>query len=161
MNAVTIVGYSEEFQSEFARLNRAWIEQYFTLEPHDLEQLEHPETHVLSVGGTIFVARRGESVVGVCAVIPTGPGTFELAKMAVDPAAQGRGIGRKLGEAAIAWAVRRGAAKIWLESNRRLETALRLYRRLGFEEVPMGETPYARADIRMEMDLTNSEEERS
>jgi len=40
---------------------------------------------------------------------------------------------------------------VWLESNRILTTALNLYIRLGFVEVPITSTPYARADIRMEI----------
>ena len=47
-----------------------------------------------------------------------------------------------------------GAARLELVSNTRLETAIRLYRKHGFEEVPLdpGEV-YARADIRMRRPL--------
>ncbi len=76
-----------------------------------------------------------------------------MAKMAVDPDFQGRQIGKKLGEAVVERARTLGGNEIWLESNRRLIPALTLYERLGFVEVPMIETPYARADIRMSLKL--------
>jgi ribosomal protein S18 acetylase RimI-like enzyme len=80
--------------------------------------------------------------------------TFELAKMAVTPACQGRGLGERLGREAIAFARRAGAARLFLETNSSLPTAIRLYERLGFvrAEAPVP-SPYARADVYMEIDL--------
>jgi GNAT superfamily N-acetyltransferase len=150
---VTIMPYAPEDASAFRALNLTWIGRHFVVEPHDREQLDDPQTHILTVGGTILVARCGDSVVGVCAVIPEGADRYELAKMAVDPAFQGRGIGGQLCDAAVDWARTRGAASLWLESNRRLASALRVYRRAGFEEVPLVPSPYERADIRMEKKL--------
>jgi ribosomal protein S18 acetylase RimI-like enzyme len=82
------------------------------------------------------------------------PGVLELAKMAVSPAAQGRGYGELLMRAAIAHARRAGARKLMLVSNTRLAPAIRLYRKCGFREVAMEPgIEYARADIQMELDL--------
>jgi putative acetyltransferase len=149
---VEILLFEPALRDDFKRLNLAWIERYFTVEPHDLEQLNHPEACVES-GGMIFFARTEGDIVGTCALIRAKEGEFELAKMAVTPEVQGRGIGKKLGEVAIAWAKENGATRICLESNRRLETAIRLYERLGFREIPLGDTPYQRCDIKMEIDL--------
>ena len=148
-----VIGYAPALREHFLRLNLVWIERHFEVEPHDIEQLEDPEGYILESGGQVLFAIAEHQVVGTCAIIQTGPAEFELAKMAVDDAFQGRGIGQALGEAAIAWAKDQGATKLWLESNRKLHTALRLYERLGFHEVPLADTPYARADIKMEMDL--------
>ena len=79
--------------------------------------------------------------------------SFELAKMAVSPAVRGKGIGKKLCLAGIDYARQVGAKTIWLESNRVLTPALTMYASVGFREVPSVPTPYARADIRMEMRL--------
>ena len=79
--------------------------------------------------------------------------SYELAKMAVSPQAQGRGIGRSLCLAAIEYARQVGAKVVWLESNRILTPALTMYANVGFREVPRVPTPYDRADIRMEMRL--------
>jgi putative acetyltransferase len=153
MTNISILPYDARYQPDFKRLNIAWIEQYFAVEPHDLEQLEQPEVHVLPNGGQIFFAVDGSDVVGCVAVVNTGETGFELAKMAVSPTAQGRGIGKKLCLAAIDYARQLGVDTLWLESNRKLTPALTLYRSVGFKEVPSVPTPYARADIRMEIEL--------
>lgn len=78
---------------------------------------------------------------------------FELAKMGVDPAYQGRGIGKALGRAALDKARLLGARKVFLESNRVLKPALALYHSLGFREVVGSPSPYQRSDIQMEVEL--------
>lgn len=149
---LTIRPYTPADAPAFRDLNRAWIQHYFTLEAHDNEMLDDPGGYILHPGGYILMAEIDGQVVGTCALIRETPDRYELAKMAVDPAAQGRGVGRALGEAAVALARQVGARRLVLESNRRLVPALTLYRALGFAEVPMPtDTPYARADIRMEM----------
>ncbi|GAB3023847.1 GNAT family N-acetyltransferase [Spirosoma pulveris] len=168
MHDVSIFPYSPKYQPDFKRLNIEWISRYFAVEPHDLEQLDHPEVYVMPRHGQIFFAVLGEEVVGCVAMVNTGMpdhgipdhGTpeqdlteFELAKMAVSPGVQGKGIGKKLCLAAIAYARQLGVKKVWLESNRILTPALTMYESVGFREVPSVPTPYARADIRMEMIL--------
>lgn len=99
------------------------------------------------------MAMYNNEVVGTCALINDGNGVFELAKMAVTPKAQGLKIGKLLGEAAIQKARQAEAVKVYLVSNRKLETALNLYKRLGFIEVPMPPSIYERANIKMEIEL--------
>ena len=158
MTDISIIHYEPRYQPDFKRLNIAWISQYFTVEPHDIEQLDQPDVYVLPNDGQIFLAKQGDEIVGCVAMVNTGaagestPG-FELAKMAVSPTVQGRGIGKRLCEAAIDYARQLGVKTIWLESNRVLTPALTMYERVGFREVPSIPTPYARADIRMEMDV--------
>lgn len=153
MTNISIIPYDVRYQPDFKRLNIAWIEQYFAVEPHDLEQLEQPEQHVLPNNGQIFFALSGEEVVGCVAVVNTGETGYELAKMAVSPTAQGQGIGKQLCLAAIGYARQLRIETLWLESNRKLTPALTLYRQVGFREVPSVPTPYTRADIRMEIEL--------
>ncbi|QMW03580.1 GNAT family N-acetyltransferase [Spirosoma foliorum] len=153
MNEVSIIPYSPEYQPDFKRLNIEWISHYFTVEPHDLEQLDQPETYILPNNGQIFLAKIGDEIVGCVAMINMGETGFELAKMAVSPNTQGKGIGKKLCVAAIDYARQLGVKTVWLESNRILTPALTMYARVGFREVPSVPTPYSRADIRMEMTL--------
>lgn len=153
VNAISVIPYSPEYQPDFKRLNVAWISALFTLEPHDLEQLDHPEIHILPNNGAILLARLDSEIVGTVAMIKTGEGEFELAKMSVTPAVQGRGAGNLLALAAIDYARQQQARVVWLESNRKAEAALRLYERVGFREVPLIPSPYARADVRMELVL--------
>ncbi|GAB3642287.1 GNAT family N-acetyltransferase [Spirosoma arcticum] len=153
MNDVSIIPYKPRYQPDFKRLNVEWISQFFTVEQHDLEQLDQPETHVLPNDGQIFFALIDGEVVGCVAMVNMGATGFELAKMAVSPNVQGQGIGKKLCLAAIDYARQLGVKTVWLESNRVLTPALTMYERVGFREVPRVETPYARADIRMEINM--------
>lgn len=158
MNDMSIIPYSAVYQSDFKRLNIEWISRFFVVEPHDLEQLDHPEIHILPNNGQIFLASLGDAIVGCVAMINMSDpiqenSEFELAKMAVSPTVQGKGIGKKLCIAAIEYARQLGVKTIWLESNRILTPALTMYASVGFREVPSVPTPYSRADIRMEMTL--------
>lgn len=157
-----IVPYSStrpDHRTAFRDLNVAWIERYFAVEERDRHELEDPERHILATGGEIFmaeVARAGSvEVVGTCALLVEPDGALELAKMAVDERARGLGIGRLLGEAAIAAARARGARRVELLSNTVLGPAIGLYRALGFVEVPLPRTDYARANIKMVLELHN------
>ncbi len=153
MTDLSIIPYEPRYQPDFKRLNVAWITQYFTVEQHDLEQLDQPEVYVLPNGGQIFFAKQGDEIVGCVAIVNTGVTGFELAKMTVSPDAQGQGVGKRLCLAAIDYARQLGIKILWLESNRILKPALTMYERVGFREVPSVPTPYARADIRMELTM--------
>ncbi len=153
MNDISIVPYAPEYQSDFKRINVAWISEHFQIEAHDLEQLDHPEAHILPNGGQILLAQSGHEIIGTVALIATGADSFELAKMSVIPAFQGRGIGKVLALAAVNYARQAGAQLVWLESNRKAKAALELYRRIGFVEVPLKPSPYTRADVCMELAL--------
>jgi ribosomal protein S18 acetylase RimI-like enzyme len=74
-----------------------------------------------------------------------------MAKMAVKPAFRGLGAGAKLGRHLIKEAKKMGCTRLFLESNRELTPALTLYKKLGFVEVPIGETLYSRANYKAEM----------
>lgn len=139
-------------QPAFRQLNEEWIAQYFVLEPADLKALDHPEEYILRPGGSILLAEAGTQVVGTCALIKMADGGYELAKMAVAPAAQGQRIGWLLGQAAVQRARDLGARRVYLESNSALGPALALYRKLGFRDLAQpAPSPYARADVQMEL----------
>ena len=44
---IKVVPYDIRLKSDFEKLNRAWIEEYFKMEHEDLLILQDPETHVL------------------------------------------------------------------------------------------------------------------
>ena len=148
---VQIIDYEPQYRQEFAEMNIEWISQYFTIEPHDLEQLENPEDYILSKGGRIFFARYGDEIIGTVALIKVSETVYEMAKMAVKPTFQGLGAGEKLGRHLIEAAKKAGCTRLFLESNRQLTPALQLYKKLGFTEVPIGETLYSRANYKAEM----------
>jgi ribosomal protein S18 acetylase RimI-like enzyme len=140
--------------AHFRRLNEEWIRRYFKLEATDLQLFSDPEAAILAPGGRIFFAVLDGEVVGTCALLATGPGEFEVGKMAVSPACQGKGVGRKLLAAVIEAARQSGASRMWLETNHILTPAIHLYEALDFRHVaPAHPSPYARADVFMELEL--------
>ncbi|WP_339824828.1 bifunctional helix-turn-helix transcriptional regulator/GNAT family N-acetyltransferase [uncultured Arenimonas sp.] len=150
-NAVRIEPFSPELREHFYRLNAEWLARYFQIEPIDHAVMSEPEKHILEPGGSILFAMVGEDVVGTCALMVDAPGVYELTKMAVTPGHQGLGIGRKLMEAAIAEFQRLGGKELFLESQTRLQPALRLYESVGFERQPAIKpgSHYQRADVYM------------
>lgn len=148
--AVRIVPLRPELREHFYRLNAIWLERYFVLEPYDIEVMSNPEA-IVEHGGAVLFALLGDEVVGTCALKQHAPGEYELTKMGVDPAVQGVGIGRKLIESAIAEFERLGGRELFLETNTRLESAIHLYERTGFEHQPAIRegSPYDRANVYM------------
>jgi putative acetyltransferase len=142
----------------FRELNEEWITRYFALEPKDVASLADPRATILAKGGRIFLAVQNGRPVGCCALLAMGPGEFEVAKMAVTEACQGAGFGRRLLAATIEGARALGARRLYLETNRKLATAIHLYESLGFRHVPMervAPSPYARANVHMELNLAD------
>jgi ribosomal protein S18 acetylase RimI-like enzyme len=91
--------------------------------------------------------------VGTVALKFVEPGVYEFTKMAVDEKYRGLKIGKALALAAIEKGKALGAHKIILYSNTILANAIALYRKLGFQEVPV-DSVYERSDIKMELPLT-------
>lgn len=149
-----IVPFRPEYAARFEALNREWIERHFVLEENDRAIFRDPHAAIVAPGGQIFFAVEGGRVLGTCAVMRHSDALYELAKMAVDSEARGRGLGGLLVDAAVDFARRAGARTLMLISNSGLEPALRLYARHGFRDVPLrGSHGYARADVQMELDL--------
>jgi DNA-binding MarR family transcriptional regulator len=153
---IEIMDFIPEYAQAFSDLNRIWIEEFFEVEEEDERVLDNPEEAIVYPGGAVIFARDAltEEIVGTAALINHHNGTGELVKMAVDKQAQGRKIGRMLGEGIIDRARMRGMHELYLETNSQLTPALTLYRRLGFEDVELNpNSDFVRADVRMKMDL--------
>lgn len=153
-DSITIVPFRPELAPAFTALNRAWIERLFALEPADWKVLQDPRAAILDPGGQIFFAVDGAEVVGTVAAVRESPTSFELAKMAVAPTHQGRGLGLRLGQAVVDFARHSGADLLFLLTNSSLGNAIRLYERLGFRHAPLpSHSEYTRADVYMELRL--------
>ena len=142
--------------SAFRTLNEEWISRHFVLERKDRDQLERPET-LLERGGHIYMATLNGQGVGCVALVPMGNGVFELSKMAVSPEHRGYGIGRLVLQHAISEARRLGATSLFLGSNTKLASAVKLYESAGFQHLPEERIPqlgYSRANVFMELNLT-------
>jgi putative acetyltransferase len=156
ISPVTIRNYQPGDEASFQRLNEEWIVRHFVLEDKDRAVLGDPAQHILKPGGQIIFAVIGSEAIGCCALVPERPAEYEVAKMAVTAAYQGRGIGRQILEAVIVEARRMGASRLYLETNSKLPSATHLYASVGFRHVPparLSPSVYARADVFMEMFL--------
>lgn len=158
-----VITYDPRYVSAFADLNREWIETHFEIEPMDTYQLDHPSESILSKNGEIFFvlstdAEGHKTAVGTCAMVPYAPKngekTYELAKMAVSPKIRGKGLGNVLIQTAIDWAREQNAGRILLHSNTKLEPAIKLYKKHGFQTDHLGKHPdYERCNIEMSLKL--------
>lgn len=80
-----------------------------------------------------YAAWLGDQVVGTVRILPAEyggePGAWQLRSMAVDPAYQGRGIGRLLIDAIVAEARSRGIPLLWAKAR---TSALGFYEKAGW-----------------------------
>ena len=150
---IEIMPYEDRYQPEFYQLNLEWLDKYNLTESHDLMVLNDPSGTIIDRGGYIWLAKDGSQVVGTAAIMNEGHGHYELAKMTVAPAYQGKGISKLLIEACIAKAKEINANKLLLFSNHQLLTALKLYEKYGFRHVEVIDAPFKTADIKMELEL--------
>ena len=81
--------------------------------------------------GTVTFVRPGSELIEL-----SRPGEAEFRMLAVDPAAQGRGVGTALVRACVDRATRRGASAVVICTRDIAVGARRMYERLGFVRAP-------------------------
>lgn len=151
---IEIIPFEQKYASVFKGLNLYWLDLYHLTEQPDLDVLDNPVDTIIEKGGYIFLAKEGDEIVGSAAIIKEHDNVYELAKMAVTPAFQGKGISKLLIEKCMAKAAEIGAERLLLYSNSQLKAALKLYEKYGFVYVPVTGSPFATADIKMELVLS-------
>lgn len=108
-----------------------------------------------AASGAVLVARDGERVVGTSSVLRAAtpysrvarPGEAEVRLLAVDPAAQGAGLGEALVRASLGIALEWGADALVLDTGALNTRAQALYERLGFERQPDREAQVSAAGV--------------
>lgn len=154
---LSIFPFQVEFKDAFFELNAEWLEAYFLIEPYDLKVLSNPQEMVLDRGGEIYFGAIEGEVVATFALTPTAGDSIELNKMAVRKDQRGSGIGNQLMDYILRRCKARGVGTLELYSNTRLQSALHLYRKYGFVEIPLpDDCVYDRANIRMELSLSDA-----
>jgi ribosomal protein S18 acetylase RimI-like enzyme len=104
--------------------------------------------------GRVVVVEAGGAVLGYMVAWPQAD-AYYIDNVAVDPAAQGRGLGRQLIDHAACTARRHGLAALRLYTNVAMSENLALYRRMGFVETHRAvEQGFARVFMRRDLDAT-------
>jgi N-acetylglutamate synthase-like GNAT family acetyltransferase len=157
MAAMAVIDFEPRHADAFRTLNEAWINRFFAMEGKDAEIIGDPQGQIIAKGGHVFLAVEEDGApVGCVALIPMADGGFELAKMAVAEASQGRGHAKALMAACVERARSCGASRLYLESNEILTPARALYRAFGFRDLEPERrlaSPYSRANVWMELML--------
>ena len=101
-----------------------------------------------------FVAFEGDIILGGCGIYPTEglPDKHaELVKLYLKEESRGKGLGFQLFEMALEWAKNYGYQHIYLETFNELSSAVKLYKKFGFEELsaPMGNSGHHACEIWM------------
>jgi ribosomal protein S18 acetylase RimI-like enzyme len=151
---IYLVEYKPEHALRFKEINEQWITRLYPMEEEDIKTVEDPEGYVLTDGGKIYIALHNGYVAGTVAYLNFGDGIYEMIKLAVDEDYRGLSIGKKLVEESLQRMKELGAKKIILFSNTEgSAVAIAMYRKSGFVEVPLGESEFQRANIRMELEF--------
>ncbi|HEY1039347.1 MAG TPA: GNAT family N-acetyltransferase [Bacteroidia bacterium] len=154
MNFIQVVDYKPEHQPRFKEINEQWITRSYVMEEEDIKTVEDPEGYVLKNGGKIYIALHNGHPVGTIAYLNMGDNVYEMIKFAVDENYRGLKIGKILGEESINRIKKLGADKIILFSNKTGSAkAIELYYKMGFTEIPLGNSEFIRADIKMELNF--------
>jgi ribosomal-protein-alanine N-acetyltransferase len=111
-----------------------------------------------TAGRRYLVAEEGRTIVGYGGLLVVGEDTH-VVTLAVDPAAQRRGLGTRLMVALVEEALAAGSSHLTLEVRVSNEAAQRLYRRFGFETVGLRRHYYRDEDalIMWAMDVDSAE----
>ena len=149
-NTLEIIPFTTDLKDYIKILNFEWLNKYFKVEPKDQLVLSNPQGEIIDKGGFIFYARYNGEIIGTVSLLKIDDSTFELSKMAITSKIQGLGIGKKLIDHCLSFAKENKIEKLILYSNKKLLTALHLYRKFGFEEIELETGNYERADIKME-----------
>lgn len=88
-----------------------------------------------SVHERIWLAERGDRLVGCIAIVAASPDVAQLRWFLVDPSERGAGLGRHLMDQAIAFSHAQGYRSIVLWTVSGLNAAAHLYRAAGFRKI--------------------------
>ena len=152
ISKICIKKYETKFDNYFFVLNKAWIEESWTLEESDKKDLLNPDK-IIHNGGQVFFALENQKVIGTVAMINSSDDRFELAKMTVQEDFRGKGIANMLMDECLKFAKENKANEIFLISNDSLTIARNLYDKYGFKEVDLDSQKYDRGNVKMRLTL--------
>lgn len=151
-----IVPYDSKFKAEFIEMNKAWIAEMFEIEEEDIKEMGNIEPTIEKGGQIFFALDDNNQVLACCMIAPREDGDWEIMKFAARGMYTGTGAGSACLKACMDYAREKQLEKVILVSNRKCEHAIHLYRKFGFQEIPVDKKkfPFDRADIAFEQILT-------
>lgn len=145
-----IVEYDSKYKDSFIEFNTDWIVTHFgCLEKEDIETFETIDEE-LKKGAMIYFAIENDIPLATCMAKPMDEGTWEICKLASNKHREHKGCGSAVFEAAMQWAIKHGAKRLFLLSNRKLKPAIHIYEKYGFQEIKLNDYEYVRGDIAFE-----------
>ena len=145
-----IIEYDAKYKKDFIQFNTDWIVEHFgALEAEDEQTFDTIEEEIRR-GAMIYFAIEQQTVLATCMAKQMEENTWELCKLASNQHVAHKGAGSAVFEAAMKYAIRQGAKRLFLISNRKLKPALHIYEKYGFREIEMDHYEYARGDIAFE-----------
>lgn len=147
-----IIKWEDRFAKAYIDLSIEWLEKYVSVEPGDLEIIEHPYEAVLNNGGMIWFALLDNTPIGTVTMIKSND-SYEVAKLDVTEKYKKLGIGERLMKVAIEFARENSTKKIYLFTNHNLIPAINLYKKCGFVQIPLIDNKYIESDMKMELYL--------
>lgn len=150
--------YPEEIAALFAEYTQMLVtcdplfRKYLDVQHYD-EELLHLEEKYGPPGGRLYLLRCGGETAGCVALRRLDCERGELKRLYVRPAFRGKGLGRLLTEQIIRDARSLGYTQLLLDTMPCLTAARRLYRELGFYEIPcyndspLDDTVFLRLDL--------------
>lgn len=124
----------EEIQKLFIEYNE-WLGVDLSFQGFDDELATLPGAYS-APGGALFICMRGIDTAGCVGVRPIRDDICEMKRLWVRPRFRGQSLGLRLASSAIDAAHRLGYRTMRLDTLDWMSDALRLYRSLGFHEIP-------------------------
>jgi putative acetyltransferase len=123
-------------------IGRVFEEYGFVFDPAvEVPDLLAFDRHYAPPRGAFWVVRAGDGIVGSVGVERLDAGSAELHRLYLDAGLRGRGVGRSLVEAVLAWCRGAGIPELVLWSDTRFDRAHVLYERMGFRRTAERKLP--------------------
>lgn len=152
MKELLIKSYEDRYHQQFKEISLDWLHKHHLYEKADDDLLDNPKKY-LDKGSFIFLAHFDDQVVGTISLIPVNKDSYEILKLGVVDGYKGLGIGKQLMQKCIDICIMKNVKTITLESSSKLESALKLYEKLGFKHVEIVDAHFESADVKMELKL--------
>ena len=111
-----------------------WIQVDLCFQHVDEELERFPEKYK-EPDGAFFIARDGAKAIGCVGLKKIGDRVCEMKRLFVLDGYKGRGVGTRLVEAIIREGEGKGYSRMRLDTLKRMDKALALYRKFGFKEI--------------------------